>query len=182
MRPAGIFCTWLLPIISSLLLKSVKVVWQGWVSFSLLKQIIPYQPDKYLSKQPTHTVQRVLSFTLEDSCSNLLCSAGWLWPEESYLTSLGLCLLTYKLNEHPNIQWHKIHMKITSNSISVCWIHQSSECALKVCRFHNAVMTVSFVTRAWDGLNSDQQLWETSRMLGQLVKLLIHNASTARIQ
>lgn len=128
----------------------------------------------------SHTGQGVLSFTLEDSCSNLLISAGWLQPWENQLTSLGLCIVTYKLNEHPNIQWDKMHMKITNSSINVIL-----ESALQICHLHTAnlpVMTISFVTRAWDGLNSDPQPWDTSGMLGLLAKLLLHNAFIPRVR
>ena len=93
---------------------------------------------------------------------------------------LGLCFVTYKLNEHPNIQWDKMHKKITSSSINVIL-----ESALQICHFHTAnlpVMRISFVTRAWDGLNSDPQPWDTSGMLGQLAKLLLYNAFIARVR
>ena len=128
----------------------------------------------------SHTGQGVLSFALEDSCSNLLISAGWLQPWENYIIFLGLCFVTYKLNEHPNIQWDKMHKKITSSSINVIL-----ESALQICHFHTAnlpVMRISFVTRAWDGLNSDPQPWDTSGMLGQLAKLLLYNAFIARVR
>ena len=157
--------------------------WSGWgmyICFPLKANNSLAAWEIFVKATYSHTGQGVLSFALEDSCSNLLISAGWLQPWENYIIFLGLCFVTYKLNEHPNIQWDKMHKKITSSSINVIL-----ESALQICHFHTAnlpVMRISFVTRAWDGLNSDPQPWDTSGMLGQLAKLLLYNAFIARVR